>query len=115
MTLSAGLFSYLAASGGDVDVVFKPTGREVVRVPETITRFGHVFGHQARWRVAIVAYGNCAMARLQPAAKLVLHHMTIHTRFRVVGHVRISARVDKRVGTHTQRDSNRHAQNYTWN
>ena len=79
VTLPAGLFGYRTTTRRDVNVVFKPTGREIVRVPETITRFGHVFGRQARWRVAIVAYGNRAMARLQPAAKLVLHHMTIHT------------------------------------
>jgi hypothetical protein len=113
VTLAARLFRHLAASWRDVNVVFKPAGREIVRVPETITRFSHVFGHQARWRVAVVAYGNRAMARLHPAAKLVLHHVTIHTRFGVVGHVRITARVDKRVRTHTQCDSDRNAQNYT--
>lgn len=113
VTLAACLFGHLAASRGNVNVVFKPAGREVVRVPETITRFGHVFGHEARRRVAIVAYGNRAMTRLHPAAKLVLHHMTIHTRFGVVGHVGIATRIDEGVRTDTQCDSNPHAQNYT--
>ena len=63
--------------------------------------------------MAIVADSDGAIARLYPPAELALHNVTVHASFSVVGHVRITARVEKRVRTHAQCDSNRHAQNYT--
>jgi hypothetical protein len=39
VTFPAGLFSYFKAAWRDVNVVFKPAGREVIGMPETITRF----------------------------------------------------------------------------
>ena len=87
MTLATGLFSNFAAHGCDVYVVFKPAGGEVVGMPETVARFGCVLRDQSGRRVAIVADGDGAMARLYPTAKLVLHHMTVHTRLSVVSHV----------------------------
>lgn len=62
VTLPARLFSYRAATLRDVDVVFKPTGSEVVRMPETVLRFGRVFGEEARRRMAVVADSNSAVA-----------------------------------------------------
>src|SRR5687767_7099691 len=87
MTFAAGLFSYFPPSLRDVNVVFKPARREVVGMPETVACFGCVLANESGRRVAIVAHGDCTMARFHPAAKLLLHDMTIHTRFSVVSHV----------------------------
>ena len=106
MTLPASLFRYVETALRDVNVVFEPTSCEVVGMPESVACFRHVLRNESRWRVAIVAHSDRAMARLQPAAELLLHDMTIHAGFGVVSHVRIAARVDKRVGA----DPDRHAE-----
>ena len=64
VTLAAGLFSYFTPSRRDVNVVFKPARREVVGMPETVARFSGVLRNQSGRCMAIIAYGNCAMARL---------------------------------------------------
>jgi hypothetical protein len=107
VTLAAGLFSYFSASLCDVNVVFKPAGREIVGMPEPIARFSGILRNQSGRRVAIVANRNRAMARLQPPAKLILHDMTIHTRFGAIGHVRITTSVDECVRANTYRHSDR--------
>src|SRR6185503_12408880 len=111
VTFPAGLFCYLTTARRDVNVVFIPAGREVIRMPETISRLGRILADESGWRVAIIANRHCTMTRLQPTAKLILHDMTIHARFSVVSHVRIAARVDKRVSTHADGHTNRDAQN----
>lgn len=62
MTLPAGLFGYFTATRRDVNVVFKPTGCEVIRMPETVARFGCVLADESWWRVAIIADGYRSMA-----------------------------------------------------
>ena len=47
MTLAAGLFSYCTTTRGNVNVVFKPTGGEVVGMPETVARFRRVLANQS--------------------------------------------------------------------
>ena len=110
MTLPAGLFSYRTTARRDVNVVFEPSGREVVRMPETVLRFGCIFADETGWCVTIVANSHSTMAGLQPTIKLVLHNVTIHTRFSVVSHVGISASVNEGVGAHTYRHSDRDAE-----
>jgi hypothetical protein len=62
MTLSARFFSYLTASGCNVDVVLEPTSREVVRMPKAIPGLCRVFADES-WRgMAIVADGHGSMA-----------------------------------------------------
>ena len=51
------------------------------------------------------------MARLHPGAELLMHDVAIRTRFRVVGHVRITAGVDKRVSPYTHGQAERDTQN----
>ena len=63
--------------------------------------------------MAIIANSDGAMARLQPAAKLVLHDMTIHTRFGVVSHVRVAASINEGVRTDTCRHAERDTQDYS--
>ena len=101
MTLSASLFSYLTASWCNVDVVLEPTRGEVIGMPETVPCLCRVFADESRRRVAIVADGYSSMARLQPAAILLLHDMAIDTSFSVIRHVRITASVDEGVRADT--------------
>ena len=110
MTLPASLFSYRATARRDVNVVFVPAGREVVRMPETILRLGCIFADESRRCVTIVANRYRTMARLQPTTKLVLHDMTIHTRFSVVSHVGIPAGVNEGVGANTYGHADRDAE-----
>ena len=103
VTLAAGFFSYLTASGRDVNVVFKPARREIVGMPEAVARFSGVLRNQSGRCMAIITNGNCAMARLQPTAKLVLHDVTVHACLSVISHVRVAAGINEGVRTHTYR------------
>lgn len=87
MTLSASFLSYFAASWRDLNVVLEPTGGEIIGMPKTIPCLCRVFADKSRRRVAVVADGYSSMARLQPAAILLLHDMAINASFCVVGHV----------------------------
>lgn len=62
VTLAARFFSHLAATLSDVNIVVKPTGSEVIRMPETVLRFGRVLGEETRRRVAVVADSDSAVA-----------------------------------------------------
>ena len=101
MTLSAGPFSYFISVFRDPNVVFKPTRREIVRMPKTVARFGRILSHKVWRRVTVVADGDVAVAGLHPSPILLLHHMTISACLRIVGEVRIALGVDKSVGTNT--------------
>ena len=113
VTLAAGLFRYFSDSLRDVNVVFKPAGREIVGMPEPVARFSGVLRNQPGRRVAIIANRDRAMARLQPAAKLVLHDMTVNARFGVIGHVRITTSVDEGVRANTNGHADRDSQDYS--
>src|SRR5688500_6372389 len=112
MTFPAGLFLCFTASRRDVSVVFKPAGREVVGVSQAVSRLGGVFGSDSGRRVAIVANRHRTIARLQPTAEVVLHDVTIHTRFSIVSHVGIAARVHEGIRAYADRHANRDAQYY---
>lgn len=110
MTFATRLFSHIAAALSDVDVIWIPTRREVIGMPETVLRFGYIFRYQTGRRVTIVANRNSAMARLQPAAVLVLHYVTVNTGISIVAHVGVSTRVDKSVRTDPHCEAERYAQ-----
>src|SRR5687767_13573802 len=109
MTFPAGFFGDLKAVLGNAYVVFEPTGGEVVRMPESVARLGHVLADELRRRVAVVADGCVAMTRLQPAAVLLVHDVTVRAGRGIVCHVRIPFRVNKRVGSDTDGKSQRDA------
>ena len=62
VTFSASLLCHRPPEIGDVNVFVKPTCGEVIRVPETVLRFGGIFCNETRRRVAVVADSNSAMA-----------------------------------------------------
>ena len=110
MTFPAGFFGDLKAVFGNAYVVFEPTGGEVVRMPESVARLGHVLADELRRRVAIVADGCVAMTGLQPTAVLLVHDVTVRAGRGIVRHVRIPLGVNKRVGSDTDGQSQRHAE-----
>jgi hypothetical protein len=110
MTFSAGFLSDLKTMLGNADVVLEPTGGEVVRMPESIARFRHVLADELRRRVTVVADGGVAMTGFQPCAVLLVHHVAVCARRGIVGHVRIAARVNKRVGPNADGKSERNAE-----
>ena len=110
MTFATRLFSYIAATLSDVDVVWIPTCCEVIGMPETVSRFGCIFRYEPGRCMAVVAYGNSAMTRLQPAVELVLHDVAVNTGISVVAHVGVSTRVDKSVRADPHDEAERYAQ-----
>lgn len=61
MTLATRFFRHRTTARRDVNVVFEPTGGEVLGMPETVFRFGGVFADESRRRVTIVADRNRTM------------------------------------------------------
>ena len=112
MTLSASFFSYLSASWCDLDVVFEPTGGEVIGMPEAIARLCRVFANESRRRVAIIADGYSSMTRFHPAVKLLPHDVTISATLSVIRQVRITASVDEGVRTDTYGQTEGNSKNY---
>jgi hypothetical protein len=101
MTFPAGFFGDFEPVFGNAYVVFEPTGGEVVRMPESVARLGHILADELRGRVTIVADGGVAMTGLQPRAVLIIHHVAVRARCGIVRQVRISLGVNKRVGPDT--------------
>src|SRR5688572_27860897 len=99
MTFPAGFLGDLKAVFGNADVVFEPTGGEVVRMPESVARLGHVLANELRRRVAVVADRCVAMTGLQPTAVMLVHDVTVRAGGGIVGQVRIPLRVNKCVGS----------------
>lgn len=113
MAMAAGGFSDLAVALGDLDRIGILAGREIKRMPEPVLCLGRVFADQIVWRVTIVACGNTAMAALDPAIVLFLHHMAIRAGLRIVGEIRRALRVDESVCSDAQGQSHSYAERYT--
>lgn len=111
MTLSTGFFGDLKAVFGNAYVVFEPTGGEIVRMPESVARLGHVLADELRRRVTVVADSSVTMTGLQPSAVLVVHDVAVRARRGIVGHVRIAARVNEGIRADADGQADRHAEN----
>ena len=109
MTFATRLFCYFETMLGNAYVVFEPTSREVIRVPEAVACLGGVLADKLRWCMAVVTNGRVAMARLHPCAVLLLHNMAICTGLRIVGQVRITLSVDERVRANANRETKSNA------
>ncbi len=80
-------------------------------MPESIRSFGRVLSHEAGRRMAIVANRNGAMARLDPAAVMLAHHVAIRARCRIVGQIRAAFGVNKRISAKSSGEAKRYAEN----
>src|SRR5262245_40208711 len=73
--------------------------RERERMPEAVVRFYRVFSNDVVRRMAIIAGGDGAVAGFDPCVVMILHHMAVCARSRIVSEVRISFGVDESVAT----------------
>lgn len=110
MTFPAGFLGNFEPVLRNAYVVFEPAGGEVVRMPESVARFGHVLVGELRRRMAVVADRGIAMTGLQPRAVLVVHDVAVCACCGIVCQVRISLRVNKSVGSDTDGQSQCHAE-----
>ena len=73
----------------------------------------HVFPDEVMRRVAVIAGGDCVMSGLLPAVVLFAHDVTVDAGFRIVGEIRKTLSIVKRVATHAGKKSKRRSQNQT--
>ena len=111
VTLVARLFGYGQIARADLDGFVETARREIEGMPKAIRRLGGVFADQARWRVAIVAGRHRTMRRFQPAVILLVHHMAIGARSRVVSQIRSAFGVNKGVNAHARSQAHQRRQN----
>lgn len=104
VAVPAGVLGDLMIEFSDLDGIGIPAGGEVEGMPEAVIRFDRVLSEDVVGRVAVIAGGCDAMARLQPGVVLRSHHVAIGAGCRIVGEVGVALRVDK--GIATQPDPN---------
>ena len=68
---------------------------EVERVPETVTRLGHVLADQVMLGVAVVADGHGMVRRLGPGGIMLGHDVAVGAGGRIVGQIGCASRVYK--------------------
>ena len=105
VTLSAGLIGNLPVAFRDLDRVGIISDGEVEGVPESVFGLGLVFAKKIVRRVAIIARGDAAMARVDPAVILILHDVTIDAGLRIVGEIRRALRINEGVSADPQREA----------
>src|SRR5687768_16859080 len=114
MTLAAGSLSDFAPVRRDLNVVREPAGGEVVRVPESVAGFGRVFTNKLGRRMTVVTDSYRPVDRLHPAGILLVHDVTIDASIRIIGHVRVTTRVDEGIGAYANSETKRDTQQYSW-
>lgn len=86
----------------DIDLIREAAGSKSERMKESVQGLRSIFGEKPRRRMAIVAYGRFAMARLQPTGMLLAHDVAIGASGRVIGQIRGALGIPK--GKHTNAD-----------
>ncbi len=94
-------FRHLPVPLGDLNRLVKIPGREGVRMEVAVHCLGHVFHREVVGGVAVVTRGDLPVAGLQPAVILLVHHVAVGARLRVVREIRTPARVDESEGSNT--------------
>src|SRR5262245_41357748 len=103
-------FRDLEIHRGDANRLREASGREHERVAESIPRLDPVLGKDLMRGVTVVAHGDGTMAGLHPARELLLHHVTVLARLRIVREIRSAARVEERVAADARGHTNRHGE-----
>jgi len=97
VTFAAGAFGGAPAAFFYLDWLMKFVCRERQRVEEAVISFREVLGHKASRCMAIVAGGDGAMTRFDPAVEVVLHDVAVGAGPGIVAQIRAAFRIDKRV------------------
>src|SRR5687767_8512765 len=95
MTMPARVLSHRAAASLHGNRLMEISSCESIRMPKAVVGLRPVFAHEIVRRMAIVARRHRAMTGLHPGIQMVLHHMAVCARSRVVGKIRAAARVDR--------------------
>jgi len=88
--------------------VFEAANGEGQRMKEAVVGLCHPFTDRVVRKVAIVADGDMMVAALLPGIHVVLHHMAIHTRLRIVAQVAGPLTIAKRKRTNPGKNAKRH-------
>lgn len=97
MTTSASLFGDSAISRSDLDGLFKVARGERHRMVPSIKSLGEIFGNKSFRSVTVIASCHRVVTGFLPGIVMGLHHMTVHTSFRVVGHIGMTFGINKGV------------------
>jgi hypothetical protein len=87
VTVNAVVLYNLSVKLFDTDWVGKMARRKGIAVIPSIDALDHPFIRKVMRGMAVVAGGDSLMAGMIPPIKLLPHHMTVHTGFRVIGQV----------------------------
>src|SRR5262249_38951146 len=87
----------------DLNRLVEAAGSEIERMPEAVRRLGAVFAEEARGRVAVIARGDGAMGRFQPAVILLTHNMAIGSSRGGVHQVRLAFGVNEGIDAQSDR------------
>src|SRR5687767_7513827 len=77
----------------------KISRRERERMEEAMLSFSEILRHEPRRCMTIVACRNGAVTRFFESIEVVLHHMAVCARRRIIAKVRAPLRVDERKAT----------------
>lgn len=80
-------------------------------MPEAVVGLRQILGDEAGGRMAVIADRHRAMSRLHPSTVVVLHDMAIGTGVWVIRQVRVTLRVNKRIESEPDRQSNQDSEN----
>ena len=95
MTVTARRLGDPSVQFGYLDRLVKSASGEVVGMPKSVPRFSRVLPDDVVRSVAVITSRDRLVARLQPAAVLILHYVAVGTSERVVAHVRVTLAVPK--------------------
>lgn len=99
MTITARCFGHLAIAFGYLDRFVKGVRSEIVGVPKPVGSLGVILAEKVVRRMAIVTCCDSLMARFGPAVILLVHHVAIGARLRVIAEIRSTFRVPESINT----------------
>ena len=85
---------------------------EIVRVPKSVERFCRVFANQIVWRVTVVTRCDRFVTGFLPTVELFVHYVAIGTGKRVIAHIGVTLRIDKREQTDADRGTDGNSDNH---
>src|SRR5579871_943224 len=94
----AGILGNCVIEFCDFNRVGKMAGGEIKGMPEAVICFDRVFPDEVVRSVAVVAGRGGVMARFKPGVVLCLHDVAVRAGRGIVGQVRVTLRVEERVG-----------------
>lgn len=105
MTINACALRDASVSRFDFDRLVIILKREGQRMEKTIVGFGYPLPHKIMWKVTVVANRHMVMAAILPGIHVLLHDVTVDTRFRIVAQIARAFAIPKREGPDTSKQA----------